>query len=346
MLQLILAAGLAIVVSAVCSIFEAALYSVSASHIEVLRKKNKTTGTLLKKMKQDIHRPITAILTLNTIANTMGAAIAGASAAALFGEQYLAWFSFFFTMLILTFSEILPKTIGVRYNRELAPLVARPIYWLVIIFKPGIWFFSHLAGMVLKTSSPEQTTAEEVLAIASLGRQAGAIAPHQEKVISNIIALQNTTARQAMTPRTVVVALEASMTVAEAYQMRDKLDAHSRIPLYSGTPDNVTGILLRRDVLSNFAEKKAETKLDTLKKPAHFVPETARLDRIMLDFIERRQHLFVVVDEYGTVTGVISLEDIVEEIVGSEILDESDRTGDLRELARTRGKKEKSRAGF
>ncbi len=337
LIQLCLAVGIALIVSALCSIFEAVLYSVPSGHIEVLAREKKRSGQILKRLKKDIEKPITAILTLNTIANTMGAAVAGASAAAVFGEQYLAWFSAAFTIAILLFSEILPKTAGVTYAKVLAPWIAMPLAWLVKILAPLIWLCQTVTRIMPRRGGEVLVSAKEIQAIAVLSRKSGAIEPEQEKVIANILELQNITARQVMTPRTVTFSLSEHLTVAEAREMKAQWNQHSRAPVYDKDPDDVVGIVLRKDVFL-YESGEQGSRLSDLILPVHFVPETAPLNRLLVDFFERRQHLFVVVDEYGSVTGVISMEDIIEEIVGREIIDESDKAGDLRELARHKRK--------
>ena len=338
LIQLYLAIGIALIVSALCSIFEAVLYSVPPGHVEVLARDKKRSGKILKQLKKDIEKPITAILTLNTIANTMGAAVAGASAAAVLGEQYLGWFSAAFTIAILLFSEILPKTAGVTYAKVLAPWIALPPAWLVKILTPLIWLCQTVTRIIPRRGGEVLISAKEIQAIAVLSRKSGAIEPEQEKVIANILELQNITARQVMTPRTVTFSLSEHLTVAEAREMKTKWNQHSRAPVYDKDPDDVVGIVLRKDVFLDDSGEQSNLRLSDLIQPVHFVPETAPLNRLLVDFFERRQHLFVVVDEYGSITGIISMEDIIEEIVGREIIDESDKAGDLRELARHKRK--------
>lgn len=333
-LQLILAVSLAIIISALCSLMEASLYALPKSQIEMLNLAQKRSGRLLKNLTSNIHRPITAILTLNTIANTMGAAVAGASAAAVFGEQFLPWFSALFTLIILLFSEILPKTAGVVYSKTLAPFFSHLLHWMVKILSPFIWLCQMVTKIVPHHGNETLVSAEEIQIIASLSRKSGEIALQEEKVITNILRLRNRTVRDAMTPRTVTFVLSDKLTVRETKEMRDRWDLHSRVPIYDDGPDDIIGIVLRKDVLLNAAEGREEMKLSELMQPVHFVPESAPLNHVLADFFEKRQHLFVVVDEYGGFTGVISLEDIIEEIVGREIMDETDATQDMRQLAR------------
>lgn len=331
---LIIAVVLAVAVSAFCSILEAVLYSISSSQVEMLKKQGHSSANLLQELREDIEEPITAILTLNTIAHTIGAAVAGASAAVVFGEQNLFLFSAVFTLIILLFSEILPKTIGISYAVLLAPYIARPLQWMIISLKPIVWLCHMMTRLIPQSENTDSISAEELQTIAALSRQSGEIEADQERVISNILELSHKIVRDVMTPRTVTFSLNEDLTVAEAMEQCTRLSSHSRVPVYSEEADNVTGLIMRRDVLLAAAEQNNKTQLKDLKSPVNFVAETSPLNHILIEFFDRHQHLFVVVDEYGAVTGVISMEDILEEIVGREIMDESDKTQDMRELAR------------
>lgn len=336
---LILAVVLAVAISAFCSILEAVLYSISNSQVEMLKKEGHKSAALLQELREDIEEPITAILTLNTIAHTIGAAIAGAAAAVVFGEQNLFLFSAVFTLIILLFSEILPKTIGISYAILLAPYIAKPLRWMILILKPIVWLCQKLTSLIPQPDSTDSISAEELQTIAALSRQSGEIEADQERVISNILELNKKIVRDVMTPRTVTFSLDESATVTDAMNSEAGLSSHSRIPVYKDEPDNVTGIIMRRDVLRAAAEQKQDTRLSELMSPAHFVAETSPLNHILVDFFDLHQHLFITVDEYGAVTGVISMEDVLEEIIGREIMDESDKTPDMRELARKLNKK-------
>jgi CBS domain containing-hemolysin-like protein len=254
--------------------------------------------------------------------------------AKLFGDHNVIWFSGAFTLAILIFSEILPKTIGVSFSFRLAPLVAVPLFWMVIVLKPIIRLCRLITRLIPKQKGKGNISAEELQAIASLSRKSGEIEVDQERVINNVLVLQTKMVRQVMTPRTVTFSLNENLTVAEVMEQIPQLSSHSRVPIFNEEPDNVTGIIMRKDVLLAAAKQQFDQRLSSLKRAVHFVPETAPLNRILIDFFDRRQHLFVVVDEYGSMTGIISMEDILEEIVGREIIDESDRALDMRELAR------------
>ena len=300
----------------------------------MLKKSGHSSANLLQNLRADIDEPITAILTLNTIANTVGAAIAGAAAVKLFGDENLIWLSGSFTLAILLLAEIIPKTLGVSFAIRLAPYIAPPLYWMVLILKPIVWTCRSITRLLPQSKDDGNYSAEELQTIAALSLKSGEIEADQERVITNVLELQSKIVRQVMTPRTVTFSLNEHMTVEEAMKVSAELSSHSRVPVYDNEPDNVTGIIMRKDVLLAAAENKTKITLSRLMHPVHFVPETAPLNRILIDFFDRRQHLFVVVDEYGSMTGIISMEDILEEIVGREIIDESDKTLDMRELAR------------
>jgi len=205
---------------------------------------------------------------------------------------------------------------------------------MVIILKPIVWLCRSITRL-LPEKKEDSVSAEEIQTIAALSLESGDIEEGEEIVINNIIELKNKIVRQIMTPRTVTFSLDEQITVEKAMAMVTELSSHSRIPLYREEPDNVTGIIMRKDILQAAAEGKNSFKLNRYSHHVHFIPETAPLNKILMDFFERRQHLFVVVDEYGTMTGILSMEDVIEEIVGREIVDESDTTHDMRELARS-----------
>ena len=335
-LQLCLTVSFAIIISALCSICEAALYSLQVSHIEITGQRHKRIGRILMGMKKDIHRPITAILTLNTIANTAGATLSGAAAAVVFGTDSMVWFSILFTIAILLFSEILPKTLGVSYCKPLAVWIAYPLHWMVKLLSPFILIIQAITRLLPAKDDALLVSAQEIQALARQSHKSGEISLQERRVITNILDLKDKTVRQIMTPLTVTFMLDANLTVAQAMQANEMLNMHSRIPVYEKNTDEVVGIILRKDIFNWGTQGAGEKTLREFMQPVHFVPETGRLTAVMLEFFDHHKHLFVVVDEYGSVTGVISLEDIIEEIVGREIIDESDRDTDMRELAKRR----------
>ncbi|MBL7172278.1 MAG: HlyC/CorC family transporter [Desulfobacteraceae bacterium] len=335
MIELILAVSLAISISAVCSLFEAVLYSVPLRQLEAMVQAGKPGGKILKALRRNVERPISAILTLNTIANTAGAAFAGAAATAVFGHRWLGYFSALFTLAILIFSEISPKTAGVVYGRSLVNVVAYPIKGLVWIMAPATWLTRLITRLISRDKREEAITAEEIQIMARLSLRTGGIFYYQEQTIERILTLQEKMVKDVMTPRTVVFSLSKHLTVKEAISVARGWE-HSRIPVYAQGIEDVVGVVHTKDILIALAKGMEAKNLTELMRPMHFVAETARLNEVLAEFLELRQHLFAVIDEYGGLSGIISLEDILEEILGREIVDESDKVADKQELARQR----------
>ena len=333
----------AVVLSAVCSLFEAVLYSVPIGRIEELARQGKRAGPILRRLREDVQRPIAAILILNTIANTAGAAVAGAAFERAYGKTWLSIFTAIFTFIILTCSEIVPKTVGVVFARSLAPVIAWPLAGLIWILSPIVWLTQLLTRAIARGRDHHVPQPHEIEALAALAARSGGIDALEKQVITNILALDRRTVKDVMTPRTVVVSVPADMPVARTRDP-DRTWSHSRVPVYRGEPDRVVGVVMSRDVLTALAEDRDDTPVEALMKPIHFVPELARLDVVFHDFLARRRHLFGVVDEYGSFTGIVTLEDILEEIVGHEIVDEYDSDVDLQAVARRRGKSRTTRA--
>jgi CBS domain containing-hemolysin-like protein len=300
-----------------------------------MARADKSAGKIFKTMRQNVTRPIAAILSLNTIANTAGAAFAGSAATAVFGYEWLAYFSAFFTLAILIFSEIIPKTAGVVYGRSLVPVVAYPLRGLVWLMSPAIWLSGLVTQLITRTKTKESVTARELQIMAELSLRTGGIKPYQERAIDNILTLQNKRVKDVMTPRTVIFSLSEHLTLAEAIEVPTKWE-HSRFPVYDEDMEDVVGIVLTKELSMALSQGRTDMHLTELMRPVHFVAETAKLNTVLMEFLDLRQHLFVVLDEYGGVSGLISLEDILEEILGREIMDESDEVADKRELARQR----------
>lgn len=338
MFEFIVAISFAIVVSAFCSLFEAVLYAVPTRHVETMVKAGKPAGNIFKKMRNNVDRPIAAILSLNTIANTAGAAFAGSAASALFGHEWLVYFSAFFTLSILIFSEILPKTAGVVYGKKMVGLVAYPLKGLVWFMTPAVWLTSLVTRIISTKKIRETVTAEEIMAMAELSLRRGDIKPYQERIIDGILTLQKKSAKDVMTPRTVMFQLSEHLTVEEAIKSQERWE-HSRFPVYDQGTEDVVGVVLTREVFIASMKGRSQTKLNELMLPVHFVADSAPLNRVLMEFLELKQHLFIVIDEYGGLSGLITLEDTIEEILGREIVDESDESVDKRELARLRRNK-------
>ena len=333
MLELSLVVGLVVLISAACSLFEAVLYSVPLSQIDALERAGRPSGPILRTLRTQVDRPIAAILSLNTVANTGGAALAGAVAARVFGSAWIGYFSAAFTLAILLFSEIIPKTAGVVYARRLAGPIARPLQILVLLFTPVIWLSRHVTRLVAIGREADRVSDDDLLLMVRRGLRTGDLKPHEARVISNVLALEVKTAGQIMTPRTVLFMLHTDTSLADA-AANELLLQYSRVPVYDDDPDDIVGIVHRRDILRSAARDEFDTTLDQLMHPVHFVVDTAKLDQLLHTFLEQRQHLVVVTDEFGSVSGIVTLEDVLEEILGREIVDEFDQVTDLRAFAR------------
>jgi len=344
MTALVLSVCFAVLISAGCSLFEAVLYSLPRRHIEAMVQRGQPSGEIFRALRKNVERPIAAILSLNTVANTAGAAVAGAAASVVFGSHKLGYFSAFFTLAILVLSEIIPKTAGVVYGRSLAPFVAYPLKGLVWLMSPAIWLSGMVSHLVARGKSEEVITAEELGLMARMSLRTGGIRPYQEETIKRILTLQNKRVKDVMTPRTVIFSLSEHLSLEKASHAQAKWE-HSRFPVYDRDTEDVVGIVLAKELFIALNEGKKDMPLSDLTRQVHFVADTAKLNRVLMEFLELRQHLFVVLDEYGGLSGLITLEDILEEILGREIIDESDQVVDKRELARRGRKKNINKTG-
>ena len=333
--ELVTAVAVVLVTSAFCSLCEAVLYSVPVSHIESLAHAGRGSGRILQQLRAHVDRPIAAILILNTVANTGGAAVAGALADHVLGTGYLVYFTTGLTLAILVFSEMLPKTAGVVYCRPLASFLARPIQALVALLLPAIWLSRGVTRLLTRGRPDTPVTDEDLMVLVRLGTRTGHFKEHEARMIKNILALEGRDVADVMTPRTVLFALPAQATVGE---VRDQpgLQSFSRIPVYEKDGDDIVGVVHRRDILTAIGDDRFDQRLEGLMSPVDFVLESTSLDVLLTRFLGRRRHLVVALDEYGGLAGVVTLEDVLEEILGKEIVDEFDQVSDLREVARLR----------
>lgn len=327
-----------LVVSAVCSLMEAAIYAVRMTYIRSLIETGSHAGTVLAGFKENMERPIAAILILNTAANTAGAAVAGAQARLLFGEASLFWFSAFFTLGVLFLSEIVPKVVGVVYNRPVAKFFATPLSIVVAALHPLVWSVQKLSTLLKPNQAVMAAPEEEVKQLAMISAEEGSIMPYEAELVRNVLHLDRLTTRDLMTPRPVVEKIRADMTLQQvAERMRDW--TYSRVPVYNADdPDTWVGFVLSKEVLAALAQGEQGRQIHEFTKPLFFVSEKTPGHVLLKEFIKRRTHLFGVADEYGDITGIISLEDVLESIIGEEIVDEHDTSVDMQEVARLRKK--------
>ena len=325
---------LMIAVSFFCSLSEAALYAAPITHIEALKHAGSRRGARLWTLREHVERPITAILTLNTLATTMGAALAGGLVGDLFGRVYVAPFSLALTFLLLAFAEIVPKSLGVMHSRTLALWLVWPIQAMVWALLPIVWAGELVARVVGSPRAAGNPSEEEIIALARLGARGGTILPQEEHWVRNVLRLNNVTAGEIMTPRPVLFTLLGDRTVGDVVAKLPALH-FSRIPVVTDEgPDHITGIVMRRRIVNAFLEGRRDVTVADLQQPALFVPTTMRGHQLLNLFIERKSHIAVVVDEYGGTMGAVTLEDVIEAMLGEEIVGELDPHPDLRQYAR------------
>lgn len=337
MLTLILIVAASVGFSACCSLLESVLYSTRLITIAAEAEQGSATAKAMQELKANIDQPLSAILILNTLANTAGAALAGWAAGEVLGSQYLWAFSLVFTVMILVVSEIIPKTAGAIYWRGLWRKAVWPIRLMVLLFKPLIVMTRLLTRMITKGQAASPQISEgEILAAASLGQRGGEISQMEAELIHNIIGLEDVSASDIMTPRTVMKLANGALNVSQILPEARKW-SYSRLPVYVGDPENIVGYVLRDHILATDLGRH-DPKVSELARPLHFVPASANALRLLKHFLSRRAHMCVVVDEYGGVDGLVTMEDVLESLVGAEIVDETDQVVDMRELARRRAK--------
>lgn len=326
---------LALGVSFSCSIMEAVLLSVTPAYVAAAQQT--IHGVRLQRLKSDIDRPLAAILSLNTIAHTVGAAGAGAQAAAVFGDAYIGVFSGVLTLLILVLSEVIPKSVGARYWRELAPFVSRVLGPLIWILWPLVKMSELMTRRLSRGAPGIGFQKDELAAMAEIGRQEGVISDGEIRILKNLLRFRSLRVSDIMTPRTVVFAFPDSLTVEEALD-RGNL-RYSRIPVYGNSLDDVTGYVLKDEVLQHVSEDKLTVRLREIQRKFTAVPESMSVPLLFEALLASREHIALVVDEYGGTDGVVTIEDVIETLLGLEIVDEADIAQDMQELARQQWRK-------
>jgi CBS domain containing-hemolysin-like protein len=333
MILLLIYLFIAIAFSFLCSMLEAVLLSVPRSHVAVLVESGGAAGQRLQRMKEDIDRPLAAILTLNTFAHTLGAAGVGAQAAILWGDASVGIVSFVLTLLILIVSEIIPKTLGAVHARALAPFASWITHFLILILKPIVAVANWISGLLTDADKPRaRISREEVRIIARMAADEGAVEQDEAGVIRNLMALREITVEEVMTPRTVVFTLRTGQTIEEVTGGEPPMFA--RIPVLGSFPDDVRGVVFRHQLFRALGEGRGAAKVEEFMRPVHLVSEGAKLSAVLREFIDRREHLFCVGDEFGGYVGIVTLEDVIETLLGVEIVDETDSVEDMRAMAR------------
>jgi CBS domain containing-hemolysin-like protein len=337
MLQLITTVIVVILGSALCSSVETALFSVSTLRVRQLAQSNNPSAAALLAIRENMNRPIATIVILNNTFNIIGSIVTGGVATQSLGSQWLGVFSAVLTFLIIIFGEIIPKTIGERYCEQLAMLAAIPVTALSIAFTPLVWLLENVTAPFSRGKKRPTTNEAEIKLLANIGQQEGIIESDEAEMIQRVFRLNDVTAADLMTPRIMLTHIRGNLTIAEA-KPDIIASQHTRIIVIDESIDQVMGFVLKQELLTAMVEGQKLQKISTLTRKVRFVPELIQADTLLKNFIEAREHLAVVVDEYGSVAGVVTLEDVLEVITG-EIVDETDRSVDLQEIARKKREK-------
>ncbi|MDC0243329.1 hemolysin family protein [Marine Group III euryarchaeote] len=333
---------LALGVSFICSLLEAIILSVTWSHIEILSKDDNRSGKRLKELKEDIDVPLAAILTLNTISHTIGAAGVGSEFNKL-GNEWFTVASIILTILILVFSEIIPKTLGANYWKKLAPSSAYLLDAMIWITWPIVVVLNSFSRRISEGNEDQkEMTREEMIAVAEMGENQGALEKQETQVIKNLLTMDKILAEDVMTPSTVMLTFHRNDEIGKI------LDEHSpipfsRIPVREKNLDDIIGVVYRSQIMELYGEGKTDISMENLISELSTVSPEDSIATLLDEFLKKREHIFLVVDEYGTTQGIITLEDAVETLLGAEIVDESDSVEDMRQLARELWEKRRKR---
>jgi CBS domain containing-hemolysin-like protein len=337
MLELSLAVAAVLIMSGLCSGTEAALFSIPILRTRQLAQEGGGAAEALTQIRENMSRPIATIVILNNVANIVGSITVGLIATRVLGEALLGVVSGVLTFLVIIFAEIIPKTLGERYAEPIALAAARPVLLLTFFFTPLVWLIELLTSPITKGRPLLPATNEaEIKLLADLGHQQGMIEKDESEMIKRVFQMNDLTAEQIMTPRVAMTQAQADATL-DAMQETILRSPHSRIVLVGESVDDVVGIALKSELLSALIAGKGALKINQFSRDPYFVPQSVRADNLLASFRKSRRHLAVVIDEYGGVAGVVSLEDVLETLTGA-IVDETDRVSDLRAQARRRGK--------
>lgn len=360
-----------------CSVAEAVLLSITPSFVATLEKTKPLAAKRLSRLKANIDRPLAAILSLNTIAHTIGAAGVGAEASKLYGDtayggHAVGIASALMTLLVLVFSEIIPKTIGALHWRTLGPMVAASVGYLIVLLYPLVWMSEQLTKVLSGGKSHHTLTRDELSAMAEIGAQQGVLDDHESRVFQSLMRLPDLTAQDIMTPRVVIIAYPETMTVGELLEKASPSQSAdresnrdgsantepstlsgevvdlpvSRIPIYDQQLDRITGFVLKVDLLLAHTRGQSDRQLKEFLRPVAVVRHNRPLPKLLEILLEGRHHLAMVSDAYGSIVGLVTLEDLVETLLGLEIVDESDKQVDLQQYARKRWEERAARIGI
>jgi CBS domain containing-hemolysin-like protein len=326
---------LALIISFLCSIMEAVLLSTPQSYLIVKHEAGHRWAKQFADLKVNIDKPLAAILSLNTVAHTIGAAGVGAQAIKVFGDAYFGIVSAILTILILVLTEIIPKTIGAKYWRSLTKSAAFVIRGMIIFTYPLVVTSLVITKMISRNSTGHTTSREEIAALTNIGAIEGVFSEKEHRIIQNLLKLKNVRVTEIMTPRVVVAVADENLPLKEFLEDKDYLK-FSRIPVYKDSEENITGYVFRQKVFEKLAENQHELKLKDIKRDIVIVPNSMVLFSLWEKLLENKEHIALIVDEYGGLDGVVTMEDIIETFLGLEIVDEKDTIPDMQVYARER----------
>jgi len=345
MLALVAYLFLALFVSFLCSIMESVLLSTPSSYLLVMKEEGRTWATRFAGMKDEIDRPLSAILSLNTVAHTIGAAGVGAQAVKVFGEPAFGLVSAILTLLILVFTEIIPKTIGARYWRKLSAPTVYIIRAMIVLTYPLVLLAALLTRVFSRSRKEKTISREELAALARIGADEGLFTDKENRIIQNILRLKNLRVSEIMTPRVVVAVADEELQLAAFLENKEYLK-FSRIPVYAGNDENITGYVFRQQVFENLAEDRHELRLKDIRRTMVVVPNTMTLFTLWETLLAKREHIALIVDQYGGLDGIVTMEDIIETLLGLEIIDEKDTVADMQKYARERWKTRQAKYNY
>ena len=346
LILLIIYVLLALVFSFLCSVAEAVLLSITPSFIAGLQETDPKRAQLIKRLKQEnIDRSLAAILTLNTIAHTVGAIGSGSKATAVFGSAWFGVFSAVMTLLILFLSEIIPKTLGAVYWRNLSGITARFVQFLILSLYPLIIVSEMLTRLVAQGKSVHAFNRDEFVAMAGVGEQGGHITEHESRIIRNLFCFNSLKASDIMTPSTVIAAIDESTPLEEVLD-DPKIKPFSRLPVYHGSIDEITGFVIRSELLLAKAEGREDATISNMKRELPTVSAETPLSDLLEFLLDNRQQIARVTREYGETDGLVTLEDVIETLLGMEIVDENDQVADMQALARRKWERRAKNLGL
>ena len=339
---------LSIIFSFLCSIWEAVLLSITPAYTQQLVEQGGEPGESLQAFKENVDRPLAAILTLNTIAHTVGAIGVGAQASVIWGASIMATFivPVVMTLAILLLSEIVPKTIGANFWRELTPFTVRSLNIVIKVLAPLVMLSQMITRLLKKDKSSSVLSRADFTAMANLGSQQGVLKESETHLLKNLLKFDKVRVQDVMTPRTVVVASDESETLANFHQSHPDL-RFSRIPIYQGKPDSVTGYILKDQMLATLLkDPQTRAPMSTLRRDNIAVSQDFPILKLFTQFIETREHIALALDEFGGTAGIVTMEDVIETLLGIEIVDELDHTVDMQALARNRWEQRAKQIGL